>query len=89
MYNCGKNNKKKNENGSNQASAVEKKNEEIIVIVTEMNLVAITKSSDWWLDSRATIHVCNDKAIFSTYKEEEDGQSVLSGNYDTIEERSV
>ena len=39
-----------------------------------------TKSCDWWLDSGATIHVCNDKKFFLSYKEETEGQKVLMGN---------
>ena len=44
--------------------------EEIIAMVSEMQVGMITKvnmekgianSSDWWFDSSATIHVCNDK----------------------------
>ena len=63
---------------------VEKKTEEIIAMVTKLNIVIVIKSSEWLLDFRMTIHVCNDKAIFSTYKEEVDGQSVLLGNHNAV-----
>ena len=44
---------------------------------------AITKSSDWWLDSGATIHVCNDKSLYSAYEKAEDDQEVLMGNHNS------
>ena len=81
--------KKKKENNSNKANVIENQSEEICAMVSEMqigmivelNMAAATKSSDWWLDSGATIHVCNDKTLFSSYAEVKDGQSVLMGNY--------
>lgn len=84
--------KKKEENNSNNANMVKEKFEEIcamvsemqIGMITELNMAAATKSFDWWLDSGATIHVCNDRTLFSTYAEEKDGQSVLMGNHDAI-----
>ena len=42
--------------------------------------MAETKSYDSWLDSGATIRVCNDKKFFLSYKEETEGQMVLMGN---------
>ena len=52
-----------------------------IGMITETNMAA-TKTSDWWLDSGATIHVCHEKKLFSSYKEEKEGQKVLMGNHD-------
>lgn len=40
-----------------------------------------TKSNDWWIDSGATIHVCDDKKLFSSYQIEKQEQTVLMGNY--------
>lgn len=51
-----------------------------IGMIIELNMAVATKSSDWWLDFGATIHVCNSESMFSTYEEEEDGQ-VLMGNH--------
>ena len=53
-------------------------------MITEANMVALTKTSDWWLDFEATIHVCNDKSLFSAYKEEDDGNYVLMENHNTV-----
>jgi len=34
-----------------------------IRMITELNMTAnVVKTSDWWLDSGATVHVCNNKA---------------------------
>ena len=71
---------------------VEEKSEDIVAMIsewsismiTEANMAAITKTSDWWLDSGATIHVCNNRSLFSAYQEEEDGKSVLMGNHNAV-----
>ncbi|KAH9669996.1 hypothetical protein KPL70_022027 [Citrus sinensis] len=79
--------KKKEEVNSHKANVIENKSEEICAMVSEMQIgmitetnMAETKSYDWWLDSGATIHVCNDKKFFLSYKEEMEGQMVLMGN---------
>ena len=51
--------------------------------VTETNIAA-TKSTNWWLDSEATIHVCNDNNLFKSYAKEKDGQTVLIENHDAV-----
>ncbi|KAH9765249.1 hypothetical protein KPL70_001801 [Citrus sinensis] len=82
--------KKKEEVNSHKANVIENKSEEICAMVSEMQIgmitktnMAETKSYDWWLDSAATIHVCNDKKFFLSYKEETEGQIVLMGNNNT------
>lgn len=78
-------------NNTNNANMVENKIEDLVAMVsdmqigmiTELNMAAITKSSDWWLDSGATIHVCNDKSLYSAYEKAEDGQEVLMGNHNS------
>ena len=41
-----------------------------IEMITELNIATnVVKISDWWLDSGATVHVCNNKAWFKTYEE--------------------
>jgi len=54
-----------------------------ISMITELHMAASTKSSDWWYDSGATIHVCNNKSQFKNYEEAVDGQEVLMGNSNT------
>ena len=83
--------KKNNEDAKlNKANMVEETHTEDIIamvsemqigMITELNMAATVKSSDWWLDSGATIHVCNDRAQFKIYKTEDDGQEVLMGNH--------
>lgn len=46
--------------------------------------MAKTKSCKWWLNSGATIHVCNDKKLFLSYKVEKEGQIVLMGSNDIV-----
>ncbi|GJU01768.1 hypothetical protein Tco_1112106 [Tanacetum coccineum] len=55
---------------------------EIIAMISEMNIGMIqelhmasvtTRTDDWWYDSGATTHVCNNKDLFKTYRETEDG----------------
>ncbi|XP_024042241.1 uncharacterized protein LOC127899364 [Citrus sinensis] len=79
--------KEKEEVNSHKANVIENKSEEICAMVSKMQIgmitetnMAETKSYDWWLNSGATIHVCNDKKFFLSYKEETEGQMVLMGN---------
>ncbi|EXB75595.1 Retrovirus-related Pol polyprotein from transposon TNT 1-94 [Morus notabilis] len=81
--------KKKKEVNTNNANAVEEKSEDICAMVSELQIGMITetnmaasKSSDWWLDSSVTIHVCNDKTMFLSYKVEKEGQTVLMRSND-------
>lgn len=71
---------KKNEEAKlNNANLVEENSTEVIIamvskmqigMITELSMAAATKSSDWWLDSGATIQLCNDKTQFKTYTTE-------------------
>ena len=50
-----------------------------IGIITELNMVTQGRSLQWWLDSDAAIHVCNDRDQFKTY-EEVNNREVLMEN---------
>ncbi|GJW04385.1 zinc finger, CCHC-type containing protein [Tanacetum coccineum] len=80
-YKCGekghikrycKNPKKKNQNSK-------KKDESLIA---ELHMASVT-TNDWWYDSGATTHVCNNRDLFKTYKETEDGHEVMMGDNHT------
>uniref|UniRef100_A0A2N9HKM3 Retrovirus-related Pol polyprotein from transposon TNT 1-94-like beta-barrel domain-containing protein n=1 Tax=Fagus sylvatica TaxID=28930 RepID=A0A2N9HKM3_FAGSY len=66
--------------------------DEIVAMVSEMQIGMITEvhmasaagnSSEWWYDSGATIHVCNNKTLFKEYVEAGNGLEVLMGNHNT------
>lgn len=54
-----------------------------IGMIQEMHMVSVTVSSDWWYDSGATSHVCNNKALFKAYKESREGHEVMMGDQHT------
>ncbi|GKB23755.1 retrovirus-related pol polyprotein from transposon TNT 1-94 [Tanacetum coccineum] len=81
-YKCGekghikhyyKNPKKKNQN-------LNKKDES----ANELHMASVTTTTnDWWYDSGVTTHVCNNKDLFKTYKETEDGHEVMMADNHT------
>nr|GEW66882.1 hypothetical protein [Tanacetum cinerariifolium] len=90
-----KNPKKKNQNLNKKdesANAVEQVDTtEITAMVFELNIrmiqelhmASVTTTDDWWHDSCVTIHVCNNRDLFKTYKETEDGHEVIMGDNHT------
>nr|GEW47451.1 retrovirus-related Pol polyprotein from transposon TNT 1-94 [Tanacetum cinerariifolium] len=90
-----KNPKKKNQNSNKKdesANAVEQVDTtEITAMVSELNIgmiqelhmASVTTTNDWWYDSGATTHVCNNRDLFKTYKETEDGHEVMMGDNHT------
>jgi len=52
-----------------------------IGIVIKLHMAASIMSNDWWYDSGANIHICNNKNHFKDYEVVEDGKEVLMGNY--------
>ncbi|KAI3446983.1 hypothetical protein Pfo_003648, partial [Paulownia fortunei] len=54
-----------------------------IGMITEIHIAALIASSAWWLDSRATIHVYNNRSQFKTYEEVKEPEDVLMGNHDS------
>ncbi|GKC95018.1 hypothetical protein Tco_1160460 [Tanacetum coccineum] len=50
----------------------------------ELHMASVTTTTDdWWYDSGETTHVCNNKDLFKTYKETEDGHEVMTGDNHT------
>ncbi|KAK8264489.1 hypothetical protein V6Z12_D12G112000 [Gossypium hirsutum] len=54
-----------------------------IGMITELNLAMNDKSCNWWLDSEATVHVCNDRQQFKSYELLANCE-VLMGNYQSV-----
>ena len=54
-----------------------------ISMITECNMATTDKTANWWYDSGATMHVCNDKNLFKNYKVASNDENVLMGNHDT------
>lgn len=54
-----------------------------IGMITELNMAITEKSCNWWLDSGATVHVCNDQLQFKGY-EEVANREVLMGNNQSV-----
>ncbi len=50
-------------------------------VVFEMNLVENT--NEWWVDIRATRHICSKKKMFSTYQSVEYGEQLFMENSST------
>jgi hypothetical protein len=75
----------------NKANMVEENSDIVIMvsnlhisIVSELNMAdAKSKSPDWWYDTGATIHVCNNKSHFKSLEDAMVGQQVKMGNNDT------
>jgi len=65
---------KKNANGGNA------KNQEdnLVAMISEVYMMEDEKT--WWIDSGATKHVCQNRALFSTYKKSEEGELLYMGN---------
>ncbi|GKD69411.1 hypothetical protein Tco_1323501 [Tanacetum coccineum] len=45
-----------------------------------------TTTNDWWYDFVATTHVCNNRGLFKTYKETEDGHEAMMHDNHTSQE---
>ena len=56
-------------------------NKRFFAIVSQVNLVGNTK--EWWVDTRATRHICSDKKMFSSYEAINDGEQLFMGNSST------
>lgn len=52
-----------------------------VAIISEVNM--LKDAGDWWIDSRVTRHVCNDKSHFTTYEQVSDGTVLYMGNSST------
>ncbi|GJW60522.1 glucose-6-phosphate isomerase 1, chloroplastic [Tanacetum coccineum] len=54
-----------------------------IRMIQELHMASVTTTDDWWYDSGATTHVCNNRDLFKTYKKTKDGHEVMMGDNHT------
>lgn len=83
---------KKRSSSANKANMIEEEIKDLVAIViggikilqigmvTKLHMTSIAKSFNWWLDFCATIHVCNNRKQFKSYKYAID-REVLMGNH--------
>ncbi|GKC50193.1 hypothetical protein Tco_1072938 [Tanacetum coccineum] len=57
---------------------------DLTTMISEMNLVGFN-TSDWWVDTGVTHHVCSNKSLFSSFKEVTNGEQLFMGNSATSE----
>jgi len=70
---AGKNFNSANSGNTEKVNLVESFVQEMVAMITEINMASPTiKNHDWFLDSGATVHICNNKSLFKTYSEEPD-----------------
>ncbi|KAM4087168.1 hypothetical protein ACJW30_10G157300 [Castanea mollissima] len=52
-----------------------------IDMITEVHMVVIANPFDWWFDSDATVHVCDNKKQYKSYDKSSIEQQMLMGNH--------
>lgn len=52
----------------------------LITFIASEAIESSARSSKWFIDSGATAHMCNDKALFNSLKEENEGRTVTIGD---------
>ena len=50
-------------------------------MITKVHMTMIANPFDWWFNSGATVHVCNNKEHFKIYDQSSIEQKVLIGNH--------
>ncbi|GJX41829.1 pol polyprotein [Tanacetum coccineum] len=57
---------------------------DVISMISEVNLVG-SNNSGWWVDTRATRHVCADKSMFHSFRAVDNGEKLYMGNSTTAD----
>ena len=52
------------------------------MVQSEVNMVGLNPR-EWWIDTRATRHVCSNRGMFTTFEPVLDGESLFMGNSTT------
>nr|GFA27950.1 retrovirus-related Pol polyprotein from transposon TNT 1-94 [Tanacetum cinerariifolium] len=76
--NKGNNKKRKGTWNSSKENKKDKK-----PLSEELHMASVTTTNDWWYDSGATTHVCNNRDLYKTYKKTKDGHEVMMGDNHT------
>ncbi|KAH7865270.1 hypothetical protein Vadar_004451 [Vaccinium darrowii] len=66
---------------SEKLKASEAKKSKFVAVISVVN--TLVDAGDWWVDSGAKKHVCNDKRFFTDYDLVEDGTILYMGNQST------
>ncbi|GJT46915.1 zinc finger, CCHC-type containing protein [Tanacetum coccineum] len=62
----------------------------LIMLIQEPHMASVTTTTnDWWYDFVATTHVCNNRGLFKTYKETEDGHEAMMHDNHTSQETTM
>nr|GEV31639.1 Pol polyprotein [Tanacetum cinerariifolium] len=56
---------------------------DVIAMIFKVNLVGFNNSI-WWVDTRATRHVCADKSMFHSFRSVDNGEKLYMGNFATV-----
>nr|GEY71176.1 glucose-6-phosphate isomerase 1, chloroplastic [Tanacetum cinerariifolium] len=79
----GKNNKGNNKKRKGTWNSSKENKKDKKPLSKELHMASVTTTDDWWYDSGATTHVCNNRYLYKSYKETEDGHEVMTGNNHT------
>nr|GEX54661.1 retrotransposon protein, putative, Ty1-copia subclass [Tanacetum cinerariifolium] len=79
----GKNNKRNDKKRKSTWNSSKGNKKDKKPLSEELHMASVITTDDWWYDSDATTHVCNDIDFFKTYKETEDGHEVMMGDNHT------
>ena len=63
---------------NNKKIGVSESKNKFVAVISEVNI--LEDANDWWINSGATRHVCNDKSFFNTYEPMDDGTILYMGN---------
>ncbi|CAM8952218.1 unnamed protein product [Rhodiola kirilowii] len=75
---------KKPQKKKKKANVAEMEEDFLVAVISQLSLVD-SNPKEWWLDTRATHHICYDKNAFSELNLTEAGEKVFMGNSATSE----
>ena len=66
---------------SNKKIGASESKNKFVAVISKVNI--LEDANDWWIDSGAARHVCNDTSFFNTYEPVDDGTVLYMGNSST------